>query len=110
MVANNIIQSVLNVINKANPDICSIRTYKVLHPSKFNNLDLSIYNKDWGHLNITITKEDADTLHLHVASSTGINFYGKIEQLEFLNIQTAILMCVNRFNETISEFCDKFYD
>ena len=110
MVANNVIQSVLDTINKANPNICKVKSYKSIYPSKYNDLDLSIYNNKSDFFNVTLTKKDINMFYLHIASSTGINFLGNIKELEYLNIQSAILMCLNRFNETIEAFCDKFYD
>ena len=104
MVSNIIIQNILNVINSATPGKCRITT------SAFKNTEdhhIIIYNCKEDHVSITIWKTE-DKNYCTIRTSTGINFYSNLEQLEYLNIQTAIIECINRFNETINEFCENF--
>lgn len=110
MVSNTVIQSILNVIKNADPCKCKIRTFKSLRLNdNSNNLDLGIWTLgEEKHLSINISEQD-NKFYLLLDSSSGINFHGELTHLEFLNIQTAILECINRFNETISDFCTKFY-
>ena len=110
MVSNIVIQNILNVIKNAAPCKCKIRTFKSLRLNdNSNNLDLGIWTLgEEKHLSINIMERD-NKFYLLLDSSSGINFNGELTHLEFLNIQTAILECINRFNETISDFCTKFY-
>lgn len=111
MVSNTVIQNILNVIKSADPCKCKIRTFRNLRLiDNSNNLDLGIWTLgEEKHLSITISEWD-NKFHLILDSSSGINFHGELTHLEFLNIQTAILECINRFNETINNFCENFYD
>jgi hypothetical protein len=111
MVSNTVIQNILNVIKNAVPCKCKIKTYRsVLLNGNSKHLDLTIRTlEEEKYLTININELD-NKFYLLLDSSSGINFHGELTHLEFLNIQTAILECANRFNETISDFCQNFYN
>jgi hypothetical protein len=107
MVSNTIIQNILNIIENATPDKCKITTNPFIYKSTNNCLTIHNYREDYITINICENKEEK--YYIAIRSSTGIHFHGEIEQLEYLNIQTAILNCCNTFNKTINEFCETFY-
>ena len=110
MVSNTVVQNILKVIKNADPCKCKIRTLrsvKLNDNSKY--FDLMIWTLE-EEKSLTIQVNESDNrFYLLLQSSSGINFHGELTHLEFLNIQTAILECINRFNETISNFCKNFY-
>lgn len=110
MVSNVVLEGILDVINKATPKECKIMHHYLIHPKTSNNLGVTIYNYREEYLSIRIYKEENNKFLLGIESDAGISIIVEIEELDFLNIQTAILMCKNRYNSTISEFCNNFYN
>lgn len=108
MVNNTVIQNILNIIENATPDKCKITTNPFLYKRSDNCL--TIHNCKEDHITVNVWETKEEKYYMTIRSSTGINFCGEIEQLEYLNIQTAILMCCNKFNTTINDFCKSFYE
>lgn len=106
MVSNTVIQNILNVIKNADPCKCKITTNPFMYQSTNSCLTIHNYKEDYITVNVWENKEEK--YYMTIRSSTGINFCNEIEQLEYLNIQTAILICCNKFNETINDFCENF--
>lgn len=106
MVNNTIIQSVLNLIKGATPNKCKITTNPYIY--KCTNNFLIIHNCKGDSITVSICENNEEKYYMSIRSSTGIHFYDEIERLEYLNIQTAILICCNKFNETINDFCENF--
>ena len=110
MVSNTIVQNILNIVKNADPCKCTIKTFRSRRVNdNSKHLDLTIWTLEREKF-LTINISECDNeFYLLLDSSSGINFYGELTHLEFLNMQTAILECVNRFNDTISDFCKNFF-
>lgn len=96
------IEEILTVINKAEPGECTIDCFIYE-----GNVILTITNCKKEYLHIKLYKHN--THHLYIKSNSGINLDISVEELDYLKIQTAALMCRNRYNSSISAFCENFY-
>jgi hypothetical protein len=99
--------NIVKLINRATPSECTIRRYITFNGyTSYRNLSIFNFRNDYLEIR---TNRDEKGYTLQIASSRGGQLKVYISELEFTELNIAILKCYERFDSVFNMFCETFY-